>query len=111
MIKCPAPGKTKFIKFPPSRAEKDVKCLGYTRGRGGCLSINLTGTLYIGGTFVIICSTFAIICGAFIIMCGSFVIICRAYIFICSAFIVVCGGFEVIFRYEVKIPRGLGKSL
>ena len=26
--KCPTPGKTKFIKFPPSRAGKDVKCPG-----------------------------------------------------------------------------------
>ena len=26
MIKCPTPEKTKFIKFPPSRAAKDVKC-------------------------------------------------------------------------------------
>ena len=32
VIKFPAPGKTKFIKFPPSRAEKDIKCLGYARG-------------------------------------------------------------------------------
>ena len=31
----PAPGKTKLIKFPPSRAGKDVKCLGYARGGGG----------------------------------------------------------------------------
>ena len=28
----PAPGKTKLIKFPPSRAGKDVKCPGYARG-------------------------------------------------------------------------------
>ena len=35
----PAPGKTKFIKFPPYRAAKDVKC------PGGCLSFDLTGTL------------------------------------------------------------------
>ena len=28
VIKFPAPGKTKFIKFPPSRAGKDVKCPG-----------------------------------------------------------------------------------
>ena len=28
----PAPGKTKLIKFPPSRAGKDVKCSGYARG-------------------------------------------------------------------------------
>ena len=27
-----APGKTKLIKFPPSRAGKDVKCPGYARG-------------------------------------------------------------------------------
>ena len=27
----PAPGKTKLIKFPPSRAGKDVKCPGYAR--------------------------------------------------------------------------------
>ena len=39
----PAPGKTKLIKFPPSRAVKDVKCPGYARG--GCLSFDLTGTL------------------------------------------------------------------
>ena len=43
-IKCPAPGKTSFIKFPPSRAAKDVKCPGYTRG--GCLSFDLTDTLH-----------------------------------------------------------------
>ena len=30
----PAPGKTKLIKFPPSRAGKDVKCPGYARGGG-----------------------------------------------------------------------------
>ena len=29
----PAPGKTKLIKFPPSRAGKDVECPGYARGR------------------------------------------------------------------------------
>ena len=40
----PAPGKIKLIKFPPSRAEKDVKCPGYARG-GACLSFDLTGTL------------------------------------------------------------------
>ena len=34
----PAPGKTKLIKLPPSRAGKDVKC------PGGCLSFDLTGT-------------------------------------------------------------------
>ena len=28
----PAPGNTKLIKFPPSRAGKDVKCPGYARG-------------------------------------------------------------------------------
>ena len=28
----PAPRKTKLIKFPPSRAGKDVKCPGYARG-------------------------------------------------------------------------------
>ena len=28
----PAPGKTKLIKFPLSRAGKDVKCPGYARG-------------------------------------------------------------------------------
>ena len=28
----PAPGKTKLIKFPPSRAGKDVKYPGYARG-------------------------------------------------------------------------------
>ena len=32
VIKCPAPGRTKFIEFPPSRAAKDVKCPGYARG-------------------------------------------------------------------------------
>ena len=32
MIKYPVPGKTKFIKFPPSRAREDVKCPGYARG-------------------------------------------------------------------------------
>ena len=32
VMKCPATGKTKFIKFPPSRAGKDVKCQGYARG-------------------------------------------------------------------------------
>ena len=31
-IKCPAPGKTKFIKFPPFRAGGDVKCPGYAGG-------------------------------------------------------------------------------
>ena len=30
----PAPGKTKLIKFPLSRAEKDVKCPGYAPGGG-----------------------------------------------------------------------------
>ena len=30
--KCPTPGKTKFIKFPPSQAGEDVKCLGYAWG-------------------------------------------------------------------------------
>ena len=30
----PAPGKTKLIKLPPSRAGKDVKCPGYARGGG-----------------------------------------------------------------------------
>ena len=30
----PVPGKTKLIKFPPSRAGKDVKCPEYARGRG-----------------------------------------------------------------------------
>ena len=44
VIKCPAPGKTKFIKFSPSRAAKNVKCPGYARGGGGCLIVNLTGT-------------------------------------------------------------------
>ena len=33
----PAPGKTKLIKFPPSRAGKDVKCPGYARGGGGVM--------------------------------------------------------------------------
>ena len=28
----PAPGKTKFIKFPPSPAGEDVKCSGYAQG-------------------------------------------------------------------------------
>ena len=28
-------GKTKLIKFPPSRAGKDVKCPGYARVGGG----------------------------------------------------------------------------
>ena len=32
VIKFPAPGKTKFIKLPPSRAGKDFKCPGYARG-------------------------------------------------------------------------------
>ena len=41
----PRPGKTKFIKFPPSRAGEDVKCPGYARG--GCISFDLTGTLYL----------------------------------------------------------------
>ena len=41
----PAPGKTELIKFPPSQAGKDVKCPGYARGGGGCLSFDLTGTL------------------------------------------------------------------
>ena len=31
VIKFPAPRKTKFIKFPPSRAGKDVKCPEYAR--------------------------------------------------------------------------------
>ena len=31
----PAPGKTKLIKFPPSRAGKDVKCPGFAWGGGG----------------------------------------------------------------------------
>ena len=31
-IKCPTPGKTKFIKFPPFRAGGDVKCPGYAGG-------------------------------------------------------------------------------
>ena len=31
----PAAGKTNFIKFPPSRAVKDIKCQGYARGGGG----------------------------------------------------------------------------
>ena len=31
----PAPAKTKLIKFPPSRAGKDIKCPGYARGGGG----------------------------------------------------------------------------
>ena len=30
----PHPGKTKFIKVPPSRAGKDIKCPGYARGGG-----------------------------------------------------------------------------
>ena len=34
VIKCPSPGKTKFIKFPPSRAAKYVKCPGYAWGGG-----------------------------------------------------------------------------
>ena len=38
----PAPGKTKLIKFSPSRAGKDVKCPGIARGEG---SFDLTGTL------------------------------------------------------------------
>ena len=47
MIKCPALGKTKFTKFPPYQAAKDVKCPGYAQegGEGGCLSFDLTGTL------------------------------------------------------------------
>ena len=28
----PAPEKTKLIKFPPSRAGKDIKCPGYAGG-------------------------------------------------------------------------------
>ena len=43
VIKCPAPEKTKFVKFPPFRAGGDVKCLGYAGGE--CLSFDLTGTL------------------------------------------------------------------
>ena len=39
----PTPGKTKLIKFPPSRTEKDVKCPGCARGGG--LSSDLTGSL------------------------------------------------------------------
>ena len=35
----PAPGMTKLIKFPPSRAGKDVKCLGYARGVGGMFKL------------------------------------------------------------------------
>ena len=31
----PAPGKTKLIKLPPSRARKDIKCPGYAPGGGG----------------------------------------------------------------------------
>ena len=38
MIKCPALGKTKFIKFPSSRAAKDVKCLGMP-GVGGMFKL------------------------------------------------------------------------
>ena len=38
-----APGKAKLIKFPPSRAGKDVKCPGYAGG-GEFLSFDLTGT-------------------------------------------------------------------
>ena len=34
----PAPGKTKLIKFPPSRAGKDVKCPGMPGG-GGMLKL------------------------------------------------------------------------
>ena len=45
VIECPAPGKTKFIKFPPSRTRKDVKCPGCVRrGGGGCFSFDLTDT-------------------------------------------------------------------
>ena len=40
----PRPGKTSFIKFPPSRGAKAVKCPGYARG--GCLSFDLTDTLH-----------------------------------------------------------------
>ena len=35
LFKCAALGKTKFIKFPPSQAAKDVKCPGYAPGEGG----------------------------------------------------------------------------
>ena len=35
----PAPGKTKLIKFPPSRAGKDVKCPGYAREGGGVFKL------------------------------------------------------------------------
>ena len=31
----PRPGKTMFIKFPPSQAAGDSKCPGYARGGGG----------------------------------------------------------------------------
>ena len=56
VIKFPAPGKTTFIKFPPSRAGKDVKCPGYARGGGGCLSFDLTDTLLsIIDHFTVIC--------------------------------------------------------
>ena len=41
----PTPGKTKLIKFPPSRLGKDVKCPGYAREGGGFWSFDLTGTL------------------------------------------------------------------
>ena len=45
----PAPGKTKLIKFPPSRAGKDVKCPGYARGGGGGM-LKLRFDLYIRTT-------------------------------------------------------------
>ena len=43
VIKCPAPGKTKFIKFSPSRAAKNVKCPGYARGGGGMFNRQFDG--------------------------------------------------------------------
>ena len=52
VIKCPAPGKTKLIKFPPSRAGKDVKCPRYARG-GMCF--DLTGTLIMEHCFFLYC--------------------------------------------------------
>ena len=35
----PAPGKTKLIKFPPSRAGEDVKCLGEGGGGGAMFKL------------------------------------------------------------------------
>ena len=39
VIKCPAPGKTKFIKFPPSRGRKRRQMPGVCPGEDGLASI------------------------------------------------------------------------